>query len=608
MSHSPYDRIAVVDFGGQYAHLIATKVRRQRVLAEIRQPEDHVDAFAGMKGIILSGSPSLASGDEGGFNQAILDLDVPILGFCFGHQEIAKRYGGRVEHCKSEYGPARLEVTGETPVFAGLPRNQTVWMSHQDTVVSVGDGFREVGVSFDHDGTTHRYAAIADEERRRYGFQYHPEVDDTEHGEAMLRNFVVDVCGCRGDWTMARHLQEQIEAVRAEVGSRKVFLLASGGVDSTVCARLLGEALGPDQLYLLHIDNGLMRKDESRQVIEEFRTAGLGKNLHFVDASDRFLAALDGVIEPEKKRRAIGDTFIQVFEDEARRLDLGDMLLAQGTIYPDTIETGGTKRADTIKTHHNRVPIIEEMIRAGRVIEPLRDLYKVEVRELAEALGIASSLIWRHPFPGPGLGVRLLCSDGHLPAGHDPAHVQPLINAQLTGTSLRGWLLPVKSVGVKADLRTYEQPVMLSGDARHETLMSVAAQIYGRVPGINRCVLDLSGRGLQSARPVAAGMTRARLDLLREADDIVMRAVARHGLMRAIWQFPTAMLPLSIDGHGRELVILRPVLSERGMTARPAALPHALIDEIRGPILSLDGVSGLVLDLTTKPPGTIEWE
>lgn len=608
MASLPHDRIAVVDFGGQYAHLIATKVRRHRVLAEIRQPEDHVDAFDGIKGIILSGSPSLASGDEGGFNTAILDLEIPILGFCFGHQEIAKRYGGKVEHCKSEYGPARLEVTGETPVFAGLPRDQTVWMSHQDTVVSVGEGFSEVGISYDHDGTVHRFAAIADEERQRYGFQYHPEVDDTEHGEAMLRNFVVDICGCRGDWTMATHLEEQIEAVRAEVGSRKVFLLASGGVDSTVCARLLGEALGPDQLYLLHIDNGLMRKDESRQVIEEFQSAGLGKNLHFVDASERFIAALDGVIEPEKKRRVIGDTFIRVFEDEVRRLDLGDMLLAQGTIYPDTIETGGTKRADTIKTHHNRVPIIEEMIRAGRVIEPLRDLYKVEVRELAETLGIASSLIWRHPFPGPGLGVRLLCSDGHLPAGHDPARGQSLIDVQLAGTGLRGWLLPVKSVGVKADLRTYEQPVMLAGHASHETLMSVAAQIYGRVPGINRCVLDLSGRGLHSAQPVAAGMTRARLDLLREADDIVMGAVARHGLMRAIWQFPTAMLPLAIDGHGHELVILRPVLSERGMTARPAALPQALIDEIREPILALRGVSGLVLDLTTKPPGTIEWE
>lgn len=603
-----HDRIAVVDFGGQYAHLIATKVRRQHVLAEIRQPDDPVEAFEGMKGIILSGSPSLASGDEGGFNTAILDLPVPILGFCFGHQEIAKRYGGRVEHCRSEYGPARLEVTGETPVFAGLPRDQTVWMSHQDTVVAVGDGFREVGISYDHDGTAHRYAAIADDARKRYGFQYHPEVDDTEHGEAMLRNFALDVCGCRPDWTMARHIEEQADAIRATVGDRKVFLLASGGVDSTVCARLLGEVLGPEQLHLLHIDNGLMRKDESRQVIDEFQRAGLGDNLHFVDASDRFLAALDGLIEPEQKRHAIGTTFVRVFEDEVRRLGVGEMLLAQGTIYPDTIETGGTKRADTIKTHHNRVPVIEEMIRAGRVVEPLRDLYKVEVREMAEALGITPSLVWRHPFPGPGLGVRLLCSDGRVPAGHDPARVEPLIAEQLRNTGVTGRLLPVRSVGVKADLRTYEQPVMLSGYAPHETLLSLAAQIYGRIPGVNRCVLDLSGRGMRHAEPRAAGMTRARLDLLREADAIVMREVERHGLMREIWQFPTVMLPLSIDGRGEELVILRPVLSERGMTARPASLPRAVVDAIREPILSLPGVSGLVLDLTTKPPGTIEWE
>jgi GMP synthase (glutamine-hydrolysing) len=351
-----------------------------------------------------------------------------------------------------------------------------------------------------------------------------------------------------------------------------------------------------------------MRKDESREVIAEFERHGLGRNLHFVDASDRFLAALDGVIDPELKRRRIGDAFIHVFEDEMRRLDLGDMLLAQGTIYPDTIETGGTTRADTIKTHHNRVPVIEEMIRAGRVIEPTRDLYKVEVREMAEALGVAAPLVWRHPFPGPGLGVRLLCSDGRVPAGHDPARVQPQIDAGLRGSGLEGRLLPVRSVGVKADLRTYEQPVVLIGRAPHPTLLSLASQIYGRIPGVNRCVLDLSGRAVRRAEPRAATVTRARLDLLREADHIVMRAVERHGLMRAIWQFPTVMLPLAFDGRGEELVILRPVLSERGMTARPAELPQALIEDIRGPILSLPGVSGLVLDLTTKPPGTIEWE
>jgi GMP synthase (glutamine-hydrolysing) len=227
---------------------------------------------------------------------------------------------------------------------------------------------------------------------------------------------------------------------------------------------------------------------------------------------------------------------------------------------------------------------------------------------MADALGIAPELVWRHPFPGPGLGVRLLCSDGRVPETHDAARAQPLIDAQLAGSGLSGQLLPVRSVGVKADLRTYEQPVMLTGQAPFETLLSVAAQIYGRVPGVNRCVLNLTGRPLPTPEPRAAAMTRQRLDLLREADAIVMRAVARHDLTRAIWQFPTAMLPVSFDGLGEELIILRPVLSERGMTARPAELPDAFINDVRDPILTLGGVSGLVLDLTTKPPGTIEWE
>ncbi len=380
-------------------------------------------------------------------------------------------------------------------------------------------------------------------------------------------------------------------------------------MDSTVCARLLGEVLGPGQLHLLHIDNGLMRKDESRQVLDEFERAGLGRNLHFVDASDRFLAALDGVIEPEQKRSVIGTTFVRVFEDEVRRLDLGEMLLAQGTIYPDTIETGGTRRADTIKTHHNRVPIIEEMIRAGRVVEPLRDLYKVEVREMAEALGhravarLAASVprprarrspaVLRRPRAGRtrrrnGSSRSSTNSCGHGPPG--PAAARALGRRQggsahlrAAGDADRAGAARHAAVGRGADLRPH--------------------------PGRE----SLRARPVRTRHPPRANrappaMTRARLDLLREADAIVMRAVERHGLMRAIWQFPTVMLPLAIDGRGEELVILRPVLSERGMTARPAALPHALVDDIREPILSLPGVSGLVLDLTTKPPGTIEWE
>jgi GMP synthase (glutamine-hydrolysing) len=605
-----YDRIAVIDFGGQYAHLIATKVRRMKVLGEIRQPEDPIEAFEGYKGIIISGSPALSSqGDEADYTKAIYDLPIPILGFCFGHQEIAKHYGGTVEHLRTEFGFARLHVQGHSPLFAGQPEEQTVWMSHYDTVTSLPEGFEEVGWStVDGEDGVHNNAAIADLKRRRFGFQFHPEVDDTEYGEEMIRNFVLGECGCEPTWTMERYIEEQAARIREQVGDSGVFLLASGGVDSTVCAILLAKALGPGQLELLHVDNGMMRKHESKLVLSEFERLGLGDSIHFVDASDRFIAALEGIIDPEKKRRAIGETFIGVFEDEAEKLGLSGMLLGQGTIYPDTVETGGTKRADTIKTHHNRVEIIERMIAEGRVIEPLAELYKVEVRELGESMGIDPALVWRHPFPGPGLGVRLLCSDGRIPQGHDAEAAQPGIDAVAGPAGLSGVLLPMRSVGVKADLRAYEQPVLLWGDAPFDTVCSVAARIYKQLGGVNRCVWDLTGRGVRSAEPVAATATAERFDLLREADHIVMQALERHGLMRTVWQCPTVLVPMRIDARGCEMVVIRPVLSERAMTARPAHLPVALVGEIRDPLMSLPGVGALVLDVTTKPPGTIEWE
>lgn len=602
-----HDKIAVVDFGGQYAHLIATKVRRLKVLAEILQPEDPVEKFAKYQGIILSGSPALAShGDDYGYDRAIYDLPIPILGFCYGHQEIAKHYGGQVEHCQREYGPATLEIRGKSPIFAGLATEETVWMSHGDTVTVLPSGFDEIGVSLTEGGSPHPNAAIAHEGFKRYGFQYHPEVDDTVHGEEMLANFILRICNCRPNWTMDAFSEEEAARIRAQAAGRPVFLLASGGVDSTVCAVLLGKALGPENLYLLHIDNGLMRKDESHAVLDVFNKRGLDKNLHFADASERFLNALDGVVEPEKKRRIIGDTFLDVFADEAARLDLSHSLLAQGTIYPDTIETGGTKRADTIKTHHNRVPAVEQMIAEGRVVEPLKELYKVEVRELGEALGLPEELVWRHPFPGPGLGIRLLCSDGGavLP--------QPGAEAALATLAARAGvgagLLPVRSVGVKADLRSYEQPVLLWGSLDMARVESLAARVFQEVSGTNRCVVDLTGKGFSAARPLAATVTRERLDLLREADAIVMAALRRHNIYREVWQCPTVFVPLELNGGGREFCVVRPILSERGMTARPALLPAALLTELRDALLALPGLSGVGLDVTTKPPGTIEWE
>ena len=603
-----HDGIAVVDFGGQYAHLIATKIRRLSVYAEILQPEDPVDRFQQFKGIILSGSPSLSAfGEDSEYDKRIYDLEIPILGFCFGHQEIAKHYGGRVEHMQREYGPAALRIQGRSPIFAGLQAEEIVWMSHGDTVTVRPSTFEEIGVSVTG-GIEHANAAIASDSLRRYGFQFHPEVDDTIHGEEMLRNFAIDICRCRPDWTMENYAEESIERIRLQAADRSVFLLASGGIDSTVCAVLLSRALGPEKVHLLHIDSGLMRKHESEAVLEEFQRRGLSHHLNFVNASEKFLGALAGEVEPERKRKIIGDTFLDVFRETAEKLDLSNCLLAQGTIYPDTIETGGTKRADTIKTHHNRVPAVQQMIEQGLVIEPLVDLYKVEVRELAEKLELPDEIVWRHPFPGPGLGIRLLCSDGDLTDPESLEASQVVLDELLSAHSVRGRVLPVRSVGVKADLRSYEHPVILSGSFERLLQESLAALIFQKVPGVNRCIVDLSGKGVSKARLLAATITQKRLDLLREADAIVMDVLVQNQLYRSVWQCPTVLLPLEMNGAGKELVIIRPVLSERGMTARPAPLPQKVTAELLQRLQKLPDISGVALDVTTKPPGTIEWE
>jgi GMP synthase (glutamine-hydrolysing) len=334
---------------------------------------------------------------------------------------------------------------------------------------------------------------------------------------------------------------------------------------------------------------------------------GLGEHLHFVDASDVFLDALAGEVDPERKRRAIGDTFVRVFQDTARELRIEDHLLGQGTIYPDTIETGGTRRADVIKTHHNRVPVIERMIEEGRVVEPLSELYKVEVRELGERMQIPHELLWRHPFPGPGLGVRLLCNTGEADrTGFE--ETEPLLAEVCERFGLEGLLLPIRSVGVKADLRAYEHPVLLSGSTEWDELIQAASAVTKGVPGVNRCIWNLGSGAPLSSRPLAAAVTRERLDLLREADHRVMEALRRHDLYDAIWQCPTVLVPLQLGDTEGEMVVVRPVTSERAMTARPYPLPQPVLDDLRKEILALSGISGLALDITSKPPGTIEWE
>jgi GMP synthase (glutamine-hydrolysing) len=605
-----HDTIAVIDFGGQYAHLIATKLRRLGVRSVITDPQDPTSAYEGIQGIILSGSPALASqGEESDYNKGIFDLDIPLLGLCFGHQQIVQHYGGTVQFSQREYGRADLHRVTPSPITEDLADVEQVFMSHGDSVVAVPEGFVELGYSkLGGTGAEHRFAAVADEKRKRYGFQFHPEVDDTIHGDTMLSNFALKVCGCERTWQMERFLQEKLAHIQEQVGDKNVFLLASGGVDSTVCAWMLNRALGPERLHLLHIDNGMMRLNESAQVLASFRDHDVSRHLHFADASDRFGAAIGDAVEPEAKRLAIGNTFIEVFQDEARKLGLERFLLAQGTIYPDTIETGGSKRADTIKTHHNRVPIIEEMIQKGQIIEPLAELYKVEVRELGRTLGVPEAFIERHPFPGPGIGVRVLCADGP-PADQDPAALAAATGPIAERFGFGALPLPVRSVGVKADLRCYESPILLhAADWDYEQAELAAGEIFKRVPGVNRCVVALAPTAPSRAETVVTPLTRARLDICRLADDAVMRGLARHNLMQTVWQCPTVLVPVSIDDGDGELVVVRPVLSERAMTARAARLPSPLLDELRDEILAIEGVSALAIDVTSKPPGTIEWE
>ena len=604
-----HDTIAIIDFGGQYAHLIATKVRRQGVFAEILQPEDPIEAFRGYKGIIISGSPSLAShGEDADYNKDIYDLDIPILGFCFGHQEIAQHYGGKVIHGGREWGYSELQTQQSHPLFSGLSSSETVWMSHFDSVAEIGPDFQEIGVTLTPDGEAeHRYAAIASDTLQRYGFQFHPEVDSTENGHKMIANFLYEICGCTSSWSMDGFIEQKEADIRKQVAGKSVFLLASGGVDSTVAAVLIGRAIGPDRLHLLHVDNGLMRKQESSNVLKLFEKLGLGTNLHFVDASERFLSALSGIVDPEAKRRIIGDTFIEVFEDQAEKIGIEEHLLGQGTIYPDTIESGGTKRADTIKTHHNRVPAIERMIGQGKVIEPLVELYKTEVRELGELLGIPREALDRHPFPGPGLGVRLLCSSGDASTIDLPS-IQTSVSEISTQLGVSGMVLPIRSVGVKADLRAYEYPVLVSGYLPWDSLIKVVSSLTAEVENINRCIWNLSDEIPEVARPLSTTATRKRLDILREADFIVMETLKSHDLYHEIWQCPTVLLPIELDGRTGEMVIVRPIMSARGMTAVPVNLSKDVLVELRTRILALSGVSSLALDITSKPPATIEWE
>jgi GMP synthase (glutamine-hydrolysing) len=501
-----HQTIVVLDFGSQYTQLIARRLRELSVYSEVLPFGTPADALARRApvGIILSGGPrSVSEPGAPRIDPGVLSLGIPTLGICYGMQLMTDVLGGRVEPApQREYGHAVVTVAEPEPLFRGLPGSLRVWASHGDLVAAPPPGFEVVATS-----ANAPIAAFQQVSRRLYGLLFHPEVVHTERGEDILRHFAIDVCGCRGDWTMASFVDESVERIRASVGQGRVVCGLSGGVDSTVAAMLIHKAIG-DRLTCIFVDNGLLRLDEATQVRTRFERLRLP--LDFVDATAQFLSRLENVTDPETKRKVIGATFIDVFEQRARELG-GFEFLAQGTLYPDVIESVSVVGPSAaIKSHHNVGGLPERM--HFKLVEPLRALFKDEVREVGKALGLDDEFVWRQPFPGPGLAVRLL---GPI----TPERLDLLRRADaIVADEIRkaGWyrrlwqsfavLLPVQSVGVMGDERTYEYTVairavesrdgMTADWARlpHDLLAAISSRIVNSVRGINRVVYDISSK------------------------------------------------------------------------------------------------------------------
>ena len=509
------DRVLVIDFGAQYAQLIARRVRECHVYSEIVPHDTSVAAIAAMRpsGIILSGGPkSVYAPGAPRVDAKLFDLGVPVLGICYGQQAMAQALGGEVGHTGiAEFGKTDLRVTEPNAIlFDEAPTEQTVWMSHNDAVVRPPEGFAATAST-----AACPVAAFEDRERGLYGVQFHVEVSHTPKGLDLLKNFLYDACDLLPSWTMTSIIETAAEQVRSAVGDEKVVCALSGGVDSSVAAALVHRAIG-DQLFCVFVDHGLLRADEGEQVEETF-SRHLKMNLIHVKASDRFLENLSGVTDPERKRKIIGETFIRIFEEVARDEVEGARFLVQGTLYPDVIESGTTDAAK-IKSHHNVGGLPEDM--SFELVEPLRNLFKDEVRRVGEELGLPEEIVWRQPFPGPGLAVRII----------------------------------------------------------------------GEV-------------------------TQERLEMLRSADAVVLEEMKRADLLREIWQ-SFAVLPavrsVGVMGDERTYghpIVLRAVTSEDAMTADWARLPYDLLERISNRIVNeVPGVNRVVYDITSKPPGTIEWE
>ena len=550
------------------------------VYAEVRASETPAGELSAAKGIIISGGPNSVY-DPGSptVDPALFARGPAVLGICYGQQLMAHLLGGDVRKGeKGEFGLATLEMDATSdPLFDGLFGPQQVWMSHRDLVAGVPPGFSIAGRT-----ETCPVAAIANPARKLYAVQFHPEVVHTTRGKELLANFVFRVCGCEKDWD-ARHRAPLVEQeIRECTGARNVFFFVSGGVDSTVAFTLCTRALGQERVRGVYVDTGLMREGETDFVR---RMPGISVEC----AQEQFLTALAGVTDPEQKRHIIGEEFVRVQERviESRRLVDENWILGQGTIYPDTIESGGTAKAALIKTHHNRVAGIQKLIECGRIVEPLKSFYKDEVREIGRELGLPAELLDRHPFPGPGLAIRCLCSE---------------FDAEVRSTP-EGWVIPVHSVGVQGDSRSYA-PVLAIPELDHGR----ATELINQLSGVNRVIALVSGRApMAEMRVRACSLTPQRLARLRNADAAVRRLSHESGFDQQVWQFPVVLIPLGTE-KAPDSVVLRPIHSVDGMTAQSVTMEAGLLDRMSKELLAQDGIAGIFYDLTHKPPATIEWE
>ncbi|HVV46545.1 MAG TPA: glutamine-hydrolyzing GMP synthase [Bryobacteraceae bacterium] len=584
--------MAVLDTGGQYCHLIARKVRELGVSSEVYPSETRAEALCHARGVIISGGPaSVYDHNSPSMDPAVLTAGAPTLGICYGQQLITQLLGGEVRKGdKGEFGLAFLDLrVSDSRLFRGLTDHQKIWMSHRDLVAAPPGGFRVLAST-----TTCPTAAIENAERKIYGVQFHPEVVHTTEGAKILQNFLFDICGCEKDWNPSNRIALVEEQIRERAEGRSVFFFVSGGVDSTVAFTLCLEALGSERVCGVYVDTGLMREGETKFVEETFSALGHGV-VKIEHAEKEFLGPLEGVYEPEIKRHIIGEQFVKVQERimAERGIADGSWILGQGTIYPDTIESGGTSQSATIKTHHNRVPGIQKLMEQGLIVEPLADFYKDEVREIGREMGLSAALLDRHPFPGPGLAIRCLCSAEEHSVSRVP----------------EGWLVPVHSVGVQGDSRSYAPVLAIETfPSAAAKLQDEATELVNRSRGINRVMAVVASREpMEKQRVFSSSITHGRLELLRRADGIVRRMSHESGFDAQVWQFPVILIPVGA-GESRDAIVLRPIYSVDGMTADSVTMPDDLLRSMASKILEIPEISAVYYDLTHKPPGTIEWE